>query len=852
VSNVTVMYAVIKKDVLSLFPLMLLTAMVQVLHVIVPALDILPQLALYLPFIWFFATTLLIFAIFQLDAPASIVDDWLCRPVPRRVLLLSKLVTLFGVIYVTRLLAMFVADLGLGYGIVESLQEAVLLQMNYELVAFPLIMIAAIVSSTVIQGLAILLAVLILIIMIPSSFIGESGPLEPGFADALSENGMLWMSNVLPKCVAIVLTTVSFWMVYRHRHIMWGRVMLFVSTGLAVLTVFLPLAFSWDKIYAFQKTVAPEDAVILQNLASRLSLNHVAACFPATTVGALTDDTVFKSAQQTIGLAALKEEWIAAAGSSDMTFMTRVEPRGVPRDLHLKLAYVQARYTDETTGTQLALRPAEYLAHSSPSVFGHQWLLPRAELQRLLEGKPAFELTYSMSVLKPLTHSLEANGARRDLAGVGYCGARHDEVNNRIVVDCFNGGVRPALISAELMDVSATRVESELPDFSPPLIQLPGSSRVELNVERASLVKRPIVEVTGWQLAGFIDYTLKTDGILGNDTAACALPSETAPVTQFTSWKDASPHTAFYLSVAEDVTLEVLDWGGQGESLVLIHGLGATAHTWDDIAPDLARDHRVIAITRRGIGGSSRPDWGYDSATLAQDVVSVLDAMKIDRAVMVGSSIGGQELSWLGAEHPDRVAGLVYLDAAFDYAAQREQPPLDNAEELLPPRPPMLPEDLRSYDTLLQWMRRTDTDPIPEGEMLALYNINNRFLAGNIAGVDMRLLEAIEAGVQSPRYEAITAPVLALFAMPDGPEYFMRPWYDAEDPDVQQLVAAMAERTVALKADARSVFSQHVPLAEVRDIPGASHGMHMSNRQEVVAAIRDFVSTRATVLTSGE
>jgi pimeloyl-ACP methyl ester carboxylesterase len=139
-------------------------------------------------------------------------------------------------------------------------------------------------------------------------------------------------------------------------------------------------------------------------------------------------------------------------------------------------------------------------------------------------------------------------------------------------------------------------------------------------------------------------------------------------------------------------------------------------------------------------------------------------------------------------------------------------------------------------------MARTDTDPMPEGEMLALYNINTRFLAGNDAGMDMVLIDATEAGVLRPRYEAITAPVLALFAVPDGPQYAMKPWYDANDPQVRELVTAMAGRTAQLKAEARDHFAQLVPAAEVRDIPGASHAMHMSNRDEVVAEIENFVA----------
>jgi pimeloyl-ACP methyl ester carboxylesterase len=488
------------------------------------------------------------------------------------------------------------------------------------------------------------------------------------------------------------------------------------------------------------------------------------------------------------------------------------------------------------------LRPAEAIPGGAGAGFNHQWLLPQRELDHLMQGEPMLELTYAMGVLKPLSHELQADGVRRDLAGLGYCGATHDVLNNSIVVDCFDSGARPALVSAELLDIPSSRVENAVPDYAPGLVQAPSSRRIELTLGRASLAMSPIVEVTAWELAGFVDASVTSEGILGADRATCPLPSSAVqPGTQFTSWKDDSPHTAFYFTVDDGVQLEVLDWGGEGTPLMLIHGLGATAHTWDDIAPLLAPNHRVFALTRRGIGGSSRPDSGYNSATLARDAVRVLDALNIDKAVIVGSSMGGQELSWLGAEYTERVAGLIYLDAAFDYAAPTSNP--DVPENMLPPRPPIAPDDLRSYESLLQWMARTDTDPVPEGEMLALYNINNRFLAGD-AGIDMVLVDAIEAAVQRPRYDAITAPVLALFATPDGPQYFMKPWYDSSDPQVQQTVADMAAGVTELKGAARDLFAQLVLAAEVRDMPGAAHAMHMSHREEVAAEIQRFVETR--------
>ena len=60
------------------------------------------------------------------------------------------------------------------------------------------------------------------------------------------------------------------------------------------------------------------------------------------------------------------------------------------------------------------------------------------------------------------------------------------------------------------------------------------------------------------------------------------------------------------------VQLEALDFGGQGSPILLLAGLGATAHSYDELAPMLAQKHRVIAITRRGTGYSSRPDFGLD------------------------------------------------------------------------------------------------------------------------------------------------------------------------------------------------------------------------------------------------
>lgn len=134
------------------------------------------------------------------------------------------------------------------------------------------------------------------------------------------------------------------------------------------------------------------------------------------------------------------------------------------------------------------------------------------------------------------------------------------------------------------------------------------------------------------------------------------------------SWHDPSPHGIRFVTVDNNVQLEVLDWGGSGRPLVLLAGLGNTAHVFDEFALKLTAANHVYGITRRGFGASSAPASGYAADRMGDDVLAVLDALKLSRPVLVGHSGGGSEMSSIGARHPERVAGLVYLDAGYGYA----------------------------------------------------------------------------------------------------------------------------------------------------------------------------------------
>lgn len=126
-----------------------------------------------------------------------------------------------------------------------------------------------------------------------------------------------------------------------------------------------------------------------------------------------------------------------------------------------------------------------------------------------------------------------------------------------------------------------------------------------------------------------------------------------------------------FVPVEKNITLEVLDWGGNGQPLIFLAGSGDTAHVFDRFAPLFATTHHVYAVTRRGFGASSAPpptEENYAADRLGDDVLAVIAALKLARPVLAGHSIAGEELSSIGSRHPEKVAGLIYLDAVSSYS----------------------------------------------------------------------------------------------------------------------------------------------------------------------------------------
>ena len=226
-------------------------------------------------------------------------------------------------------------------------------------------------------------------------------------------------------------------------------------------------------------------------------------------------------------------------------------------------------------------------------------------------------------------------------------------------------------------------------------------------------------------------------------------------------WTDSSLHRIRFVPVAPGVRLEVLDWGGSGPPLVFLAGLQDVAHGFDDLAPHFIDRHHVLAITRRGYGASSQPDSGYDLASRVADLRAVLDSLRLPRVALVGHSIAGDELTAFAGAYPERVTGLVYLDAAYDHSG------LPDLLGQSPAPPPMLAPDSASARAVQAYLQRAFGMHIPEAQLRAIgrYDAAGR-LVGNVtpAVTDSLIL----VGCGHPDYVAVRAPALVIYAVIDS------------------------------------------------------------------------------------
>jgi 3-oxoadipate enol-lactonase len=133
------------------------------------------------------------------------------------------------------------------------------------------------------------------------------------------------------------------------------------------------------------------------------------------------------------------------------------------------------------------------------------------------------------------------------------------------------------------------------------------------------------------------------------------------------------------------------DEQGQGDPILLIMGLGYTAHMWHRTRPCLAEHFRTIAFDNRGVGRSDTPAGPYQIALMASDAAGVLDAAEVQSAHVFGVSMGGMIAQEFALQNPTRVRSLILgCTAAGGPTAVRAEP---EATQMLKARARMTPEE---------------------------------------------------------------------------------------------------------------------------------------------------------------
>ncbi len=309
---------------------------------------------------------------------------------------------------------------------------------------------------------------------------------------------------------------------------------------------------------------------------------------------------------------------------------------------------------------------------------------------------------------------------------------------------------------------------------------------------------------------------------------------------------DGTPHKKILVVVDKGVQLQVLDWGGADKlhTMVLLTGLGDNAHVYDQFAFQFIDDFHVIGITRRGYPPSNVPSpaptaaaAGYDVATRARDDIAVLDALGISKAVFVGHSVAGSELSALGLNYKSRVEKLVYLDA-FDLSKRFQLPEVPTA--------PYTDADNRSLQIFLAASERME-DILRPAQSVCLGVKFDSKRAITDSTTPASIPEAILQGVRGPAnpptdWEQVEAPRLGIFNQPSVQARMPFYWYLSDedkkkfDTNWPGIVKWFTERIDEFAAE-----HPGTPKPVVYRLPDAPHYFYLNDQAMVVLAMREFL-----------
>jgi len=256
---------------------------------------------------------------------------------------------------------------------------------------------------------------------------------------------------------------------------------------------------------------------------------------------------------------------------------------------------------------------------------------------------------------------------------------------------------------------------------------------------------------------------------------------------------------------ADDGTVIYYETWGRGEPLLLIPGLATDLRIWACQRMAFGRRFRCIAVDNRGSGRSDKPEGPYTLEQMAADAIAVLDAEGVDRAHIVGHSMGSYVAQVMAVQHPDRLRSLTLAGTACRHLPWR-------------------------LELLERWQETARTRGVHAWARQAFpYLLGPR--TARTLGLFINLLWPIL--LQQPAH-AFDSQIEALLGAPDGERGKL------EGIDVPTLVVCGSKDTLTTPADAAEVTSL-IPGARLVTLRGAGHGLMLEAAPDFNAAVLGFL-----------
>ncbi|SDI74862.1 alpha/beta fold hydrolase [Paraburkholderia phenazinium] len=257
--------------------------------------------------------------------------------------------------------------------------------------------------------------------------------------------------------------------------------------------------------------------------------------------------------------------------------------------------------------------------------------------------------------------------------------------------------------------------------------------------------------------------------------------------------------------LANGIHIHVNDQGSGTPAIVFLHYWGGSSRTWRDVIAALPNAYRTVALDHRGWGDSDAPADGYALADFADDAQGVIDALKLDRFVLVGHSMGGKIAQLLASRRPQGLAGLVMVAPS-------------------PPVPLELPAEIRA-EMELAYASRASVEMAVD-QMLTARPLSpahrQQVIEDSLRGAP----QAKAAWPLRTSFEDITREVAAI--------------------DAPAIVIAGEQDRVDSVETLQTKLLPYIPHARMHVVPQTGHLSPLESPLDVARLIQDFVTSETT------